>query len=85
MNNGCFFTHDRATYDITAIECSSNYKSAISADTDIRIMVETSVPRPAPGCLGVSPCSSGNVCLVCGIRLHSARCDHDKIMRSMII
>ena len=41
MNNGCIFSHDQVPHDITAIDCSSNYnKSAIWADTDIRLIVK---------------------------------------------
>ena len=34
-NKFCLFSHDQVTYDITA---SSNYKSAIWADTDIYVL-----------------------------------------------
>ena len=38
INNVCIFSHDQITYDITVIDCSSNYRSsAIWADTNIRL------------------------------------------------
>ena len=42
INNVCIVSHDQFTYDINAIDCSSNYrKIAIWADTDIRLIVKT--------------------------------------------
>ena len=41
VKNVCIFSHDQVTLDITAIHCISNYnKSAVQADTDIRLMVK---------------------------------------------